>query len=206
MGLMNKYHQFLRMRRSVRRFKRDTSTGSGQCPIPASVVDTILHTATFAPSAHNLQPWRFVQVQTNDAKEKLGNTLISKMRTDMKSEGTSQMDIEKRVKISLQRINEAPLIIILCRDKTALREDTPEEEIMAIQSTAVAGLQLLLAAEAEGISGSWICWVLYAQSEITEALNLPKNWLPEAMYFLGYADEEPRESQRSPNTDVRITR
>ena len=203
---MNKLHQFLRMRRSVRRFKRDPSTGSGQRPVPDTLMDAILHTATFAPSAHNLQPWRFVQVQTNGAKEKLGSALASKLRADMASEGAPQADIEKRVQHSLARINEAPLIIILCRDKTVLREDTKEEEIMAIQSTAVAGLQLLLAAEAEGLSGSWVCWVLYAQSEIIDALKLPGNWLPEAMYFLGYADEEPKKSQRYPSENLTIIR
>ncbi len=203
---MNKYHQFLRMRRSVRRFKGDPSTGLGQRPIPASVVDTILHTTTFAPSAHNLQPWRFVKVASDLGKEKLGDSLISKLRADMASEGAPQATIEKRAQHSLARISKAPLIIILCRDKTALREDTKEEEIMAIQSTAVAGLQLLLAAEAEGLSGSWVCWVLYAQSEIINALDLPENWLPEAMFFLGYADEEPQKSQRYLNEDLTIIR
>ncbi len=174
--------------------------------MPDTLMDAILHTATFAPSAHNLQPWRFVQVQTNGAKEKLGSALASKLRADMASEGAPQADIEKRVQHSLARINEAPLIIILCRDKTVLREDTKEEEIMAIQSTAVAGLQLLLAAEAEGLSGSWVCWVLYAQSEIIDALKLPGNWLPEAMYFLGYADEEPKKSQRYPSENLTIIR
>ncbi|MCQ3937769.1 MAG: hypothetical protein DPW18_12075 [Chloroflexi bacterium] len=39
---------FLRTRRSIRRFKPD--------PVPDSVIRELLHTATFAPSAHNRQP------------------------------------------------------------------------------------------------------------------------------------------------------
>ena len=193
---MNEFHHFLRMRRSIRRFKPD--------PVPASVIDAILHTATFAPSAHNLQPWRFVQVESNSAKEKLGNALTSKMRADMDAENALQSDIEKRVEISLNRIQEAPVIIILCRDTTAIREQKPEDEIMGIQSTALAGLQLLLAAQAKNISANWICWVLYAQKETINALNLPETWQPEAMFFLGYADEKLQEKTLIPLEKIRL--
>ena len=185
---MNELHHFLRTRRSIRRFKPD--------PVPASVVDRILATTTFAPSAHNLQPWRFALIQSDSAKEKLGLALTEKMRTDMDAENNSQAQIQKRVEVSLRRINEAPLIILLCRDITAIHKKKPEEEIMGIQSVALAGLQLLLAAHAEGLSGNWICWTLYAQEETKKALKLPETWLPEAMFFLGYADEEQKKSLR----------
>ncbi|MBT3322719.1 MAG: nitroreductase family protein [Anaerolineae bacterium] len=195
---MNKLHQFLKTRRSIRRFKPD--------PVPAHVMEAILHTSTFAPSAHNLQPWRFVQVESDSAKEKLGNALTTKMRTDMELEGALQADIQKRIKISLRRISEAPIIIILCRDIEAIRENKREDEIMGIQSIALAGLQLLLAAEAEKVSGNWICWVLYAQKETISALELPKNWLPEAMLFLGYADEEPEDAKHHTHENLTIKR
>ena len=64
---------------------------------------------------------------------------------------------------------------------------------MAVQSVAAVGLQLLLAAHAEGLGGNWICWPLYAQETACKALDLPETWEPQAMFFLGYADEEPRE-------------
>ncbi|MEW5941732.1 MAG: nitroreductase family protein, partial [Chloroflexota bacterium] len=50
----NELHAFLRTRRSIRRFKPD--------PVPGEVVSRILATATYAPSAHNLQPWRFIVI------------------------------------------------------------------------------------------------------------------------------------------------
>ncbi len=189
---MNEYHHFLRMRRSIRRFKPD--------PVPASVVDRILATATFAPSAHNLQPWRFALIQTSTAKEKLGHALTSNMRADSEAKGENQADIEKRVVISLRRIDEAPVIILLCRDLTAIRTNEPEEEIMGIQSVAAAGLQLLLVAHAEGLGGNWVCWPLYAQKETQDALALSKAWLPEAMFFLGYKNEDVKEALRQ-NTE-----
>ena len=172
---MNEFHHFLRTRRSIRRFKPD--------PVPASVVDRILATTTFSPSAHNLQPWRFAIVQQTRPRQKLGEALTKKMRDDMTVEGAPQTDIDKRVSISLRRIVEAPVIILLCRDVTAIRKEEPEESMMAVQSVALAGLQLLLAAHAEDLGGNWICWPLYAQKEARDALTLPETWQPQAMIF-----------------------
>ena len=180
---MNKFHHFLRERRSARRFKPD--------PVPASVVESILITATYAPSAHNLQPWRFVHIESSGAKEKLGKALTGKMRTDMEAEGAEQAQIKKRIETSLRRIDEAPVIILLCRDETGIRKEEPEEHIMGIQSVALAGLQLTLAAHAEGLSANWICWPLYAQEETINALGLQKTWQPQVIIFLGHPDEMP---------------
>ena len=177
-------HTFLRTRRSIRRFKAD--------PVPDSVIKSILATATFAPSAHNYQPWRFTVVTDSLAKTRLGEAITSKMRADMQAEGADKSDIEKRATLSMRRMNEAPLVIILCRDINAVRTDSREEAIMGIQSTALAGLQLLLAAHAEGLGGNWICWSLYAQEATRATLELPETWEPQAMYFLGYPDETPK--------------
>ena len=185
---MNELHQFLRSRRSIRRFKPD--------PVPASVMDRILTTATFAPSAHNLQPWRFAHIQSSGAKEKLGKALTEKMRVDMEAENADPVQVKKRIDISLRRIAEAPVILLLCRDKAIIRKEEPEEHHMGIQSTALIGLQLMLAAHAEGLGANWVCWPLYAQKETQTALDLPEIWLPEAMFFLGYADETPENTFR----------
>ncbi|MCP4140605.1 MAG: hypothetical protein GY755_10010 [Chloroflexi bacterium] len=194
---MNDYHHFLRTRRSIRRFKPD--------PVPASVMERILTTATFAPSAHNLQPWRFVHVESSGAKKKLGKALTGKMRMDMEAEGAEQAQIEKRIDISIRRISEAPVIMLLCRNERAIRKKESEETIMGIQSVALAGLQLLLAAHAEGLGANWICWPLYAQQEIQNALELPKTWGPQAMFFLGYADEEASEKEQEPLDKILVS-
>jgi coenzyme F420-0:L-glutamate ligase/coenzyme F420-1:gamma-L-glutamate ligase len=176
-------HAFLRTRRSVRRFKTD--------PIPASVIKRILTSATYAPSAHNLQPWRFYVVTDLSVKSRLGQSLTASMRADMLSGGASESDIEQRVASSLRRIDETPVIIVLCRDVTAVRENKPKDVLMSIQSVAAAATYLLLGAHAEGLGGNWICWPLYAQEATRAALELPETWEPQAMFFVGYADETP---------------
>lgn len=174
---------FLRSRRSTRRFKPD--------PVPAEVVDKIIETATYAPSAHNLQPWRFAVLESQTTKQQLGEALTKAMRADMLLEGAVESDIRKRVDNSLKRLSDAPVSILLCRDVTAVREHKPEDTVMSIQSVANAGLQLLLAAHAEGLGGNWICWPLYAQEETRLVLALPDSWEPQALFFIGYPAMKP---------------
>ncbi len=192
---MNDFQTFLRTRRSIRRFLGPAAKTGKPEPVPAPVIERILETATYAPSAHNLQPWRFAVVTDSSAKDRLGIALTAKMRTDMAVEGAPQAEIDSRVERSLRRIHEAPVVILLCRDVTVIRKDEPEEVTMAIQSVALAGLQLLLAAHAEGLGGNWICWPLYAQEAARKALELPDTWEPQGMIFLGYADGEPKQKE-----------
>ena len=180
-------HNFLRTRRSIRRFKPDA--------IPASVVERMLLTATHAPSAHNMQPWRFVEIRDPVNTILLGKVLTEKMRADMLNSGASENEIEARVTRSLNRLTQAPLVILLCRETTSIKSRVPEELTMAVQSAALAGLQLLLAAHAEGLGGCWICWPVFASLETINALALPESWEPQAMFFLGFPDEDPPRSE-----------
>jgi len=195
---MNDFQNFLRTRRSIRRFKPN--------PVAASIIERVLKTATYAPSAHNLQPWRFAIIQTDAAKISLGQALTDKMRIDMAAEGASEVDIDKRVKNSLHRIEEAPLIILLCRDVTDIRKEEPEEHTMAVQSVALAGLQLMLSAYAEGLGSNWVCWPLFAQEATKKALELPNTWEPLSLFFLGYVDEQAAKKILKSLDEVLITK
>jgi nitroreductase len=67
------------------------------------------------------------------------------------------------------------------------------ERTMALQSVAAAALQLLLAAHAEGLGGVWVCSPLFAQETIRKTLSLSETWEPQGMFFIGYADELPKD-------------
>jgi nitroreductase len=66
------------------------------------------------------------------------------------------------------------------------------EYMMATQSVAAAGMQLLLAAHAEGLAGVWACWPLFVQETIQRNLNLSKSWEPQGMFFIGYPEGTPK--------------
>ena len=76
------------------------------------------------------------------------------------------------------------------------------ERMMAIQSTANAGLQILLAAHAEDLGAVWTCGPLFASGVIITTLNLPKTWEPQAMLLIGYPAEVPKLKEIKPLSDV----
>ncbi len=192
-------HQFLRTRRSIRHFQPDS--------IPDATVKRILETATYAPSAHDKQPWRFVVITSTEARSTLAQAVTDKFNQDMAKAEAPEKEIHERIERTIRRINEAPIIVILCRDITQVNIQPDEtarqaEVAMSRQSVAVAGLQLLLAAHAEGLGGTWICWPLFAPAEIGTALDLSPNWEPEGMVFLGVPKEHPNTPERKPVREI----
>jgi F420 biosynthesis protein FbiB-like protein len=192
-------HAFLRSRRSIRRFKPD--------PVPADCIQRILETAIYAPSAHNLQPWRFVVITNSATKSNLAEAITTRFRQDMTIEGVAEADIQSRVDRTIRRSTEAPVIIVLCRDTTKVKPQPDwypqqQEVLMGIQSVAVAGLQMLLATHAEGLGGTWICWPLYTPDETRHALGLSREWEPQGMLFLGFPAESPENPGRNSLLEV----
>ena len=185
---MENIRTFLRTRRSIRRFKTD--------PVPDSVLRDILHTATFAPSAHNRQPWRFIVLTDSSAKAHLSNAMAEEFQRDLEKDNLPAVEIAKKVAKSQERITGAPVVVILCVDMSEM-DNYPDERrkkaeyIIGIQSAANAGMQLLLAAHAEGLGGVWVCSPMFAQEIVQEALNISKQWEPQAMFLLGYPLEIP---------------
>jgi coenzyme F420-0:L-glutamate ligase / coenzyme F420-1:gamma-L-glutamate ligase len=192
-------HTFLRTRRTIRRFKPDA--------VPENVLQKILETATYAPSAHDQQPWRFAVVTGDSAKMHLAETITGRFLQDMLADGKPESDIQGRIERTIRRTNESPVIVVLCRDKNAV-DSQPDEaarqaEIkMGEQSVALAGLQLLLAVHAEGLGGNWICWPLFTPEETRRALELPAEWEPQGMVFIGYPAETPEAPLRRPFSEI----
>jgi F420 biosynthesis protein FbiB-like protein len=117
-------------------------------------------------------------------------------RRDLEHDNLSGEEIQGRIKKSRDRITSSPVIILLCMDMSEM-DNYPDarrseaERIMAIQSTANAGLQLLLAAHAEGLGAVWTCSPLFVPDTVSLALDLPNSWEPQGMFCIGYPAENP---------------
>jgi F420 biosynthesis protein FbiB-like protein len=192
-------HSFLRTRRSIRRFKPGT--------VDPVILTRIIETAAYAPSAHNRQPWRFAILTRSETKIRLSDSLTAAFRKDLAADGLPENEITALLDRSKSRINQAPVVIILCMDASEMdvypdEKRTSAERIMAIQSVAAAGLQMQLAAQAEGLSSVWTCSPLFSPVSVQSALDLPSNWEPQAMFFMGYADSLPKEKPLKPIHDI----
>ncbi len=126
---------------------------------------------------------------------------------DLQKDNLATEEIQKRLKRSRERITNAPVVILLCVDITEMdaypdAQRKQAEYLIATQSAANAGMQLLLAAHAEGLGSVWVCSPMFAQKTVQQALDLSSQWEPQAMFLIGYALEAPAVRERKPLEEI----
>ncbi len=189
-------------RRSIRRYEAR--------PIPREVITDLIKAGTWAPSAHNRQPWRFAVVETLAQKERLAIRMGDRLRHDLRADNAPPDVIEKDVERSYERITSAPVIILLClcmadMDVYADARRAQHEHTMAVQSVAMSAQNILLAAHDAGLGACWMCAPLFCGDVVQAALDLPDDWQPQGMLTVGYPAQE-RTKARKPLEDVIIWR
>ena len=191
---MHNLLDLIRTRRSIRRYTRDA--------VPADVVEQLLTAATWAPSAHNRQPWRFVVIADGQTRHRLAAVMGDQLRRDLAADGRSPEFIERDVGRSFARLTGAPLLILInltMADMDIYPDEhrARNEAVMATQSTAMAGQNLLLAAHALGLGACWVCAPLFCPTIVRETLDLPADWQPQGLITLGYPAEEKQKTRHS---------
>ena len=145
-------------RRSIRKFL--------DIPVEFEKVGNILDAARFAPSAGNLQDWKFILV-TDD-----------KMRQDIAKACVEQ-----------HWIGTAPVIIIVCTDPEKTKRFYGRSgEKFSIQNGAAVVQNMLLAAHAQGLGSCWIG--AFEDEAIKRMFSIPDNIIVQAIVPLGYPDEK----------------
>ncbi len=189
----------IRGRRSIRRYTPEA--------IPKEVILHLIEAATWAPSAHNRQPWRFVAITQPEVKERLARAMGNRLRADRTADGDDPDAIERDVARSYARLTGAPVLIVICLSMVDM-DSYPDprraqnERMMAVQSTAMAGQNLMLQAHALGLATCWMCAPLFVPALIRETLGLPADWESQGVITLG-KPAETREKSRAP-VDTRI--
>ena len=162
----------IRARRSIRSFRPD--------PIPNDTLDKLLEAARLAPSAGNVQPWAFYIVRNKQVQDRLADAALG--QTWMLT---------------------APVILVVCADLPRAGNSYGHRgvELYAIQDTAAAVENMLLAAVAEGLAG---CWVGAFREEVAaKALGIdPAHFRPLALIPLGYSSEAGRTPPKRPAEDT----
>jgi coenzyme F420-0:L-glutamate ligase/coenzyme F420-1:gamma-L-glutamate ligase len=193
--------EWMRTRRSTRRFLPRV--------VEPGVIRMVLQAATWAPSAHHRQPWRFVVLSSPQSRQGLANAMSVDFRRDLQSDGLPDEQVEAQVERSRRRIIEAPVAILLCLD-TGVGDVYPDarrqhsEVMMGVQGVAMAGENLLLSAHAFGLGGVWVCAPLFAQETVRQALNLAQTWQPQGLVLLGYPASIPELRPRRSVDEVAV--
>ncbi len=166
------FFDVLAKRRSVRGFEAER-------PVSAEDEGRLLEAACQAPSAGNVQPWRFFAVTSPDMKAKLMEAALGQ-----------------------PWVGEAPLVIVACADLSAHDKAYGRRgvELYSIQDVAAAVENILLAATALGLGS---CWVgAFKESKVAEALGLPRDVRPLAMVPIGYIRGDLWTPPKTPPSDI----
>lgn len=149
-------------RRSVRRFESR--------PVPADIVQSLLHAAMQAPSAANAQPWHFVVITDRQMLEKV---------TEFHPAAES--------------LHQAQVAILVCGDDRL--EKRPDRWM---QDCSAATQNILLAAHGQGLGAVWVG--IHPEpiriDSIRRMVNLPGEVHPLSLVAIGYPARVPQPVNR----------
>lgn len=189
----------IRQRRSVRRY--------ADRPIPERTILELIEAATCAPSPHNRQPWRFAILGDPAAKARLAEAMGARLRADRRRDGDPDEAIAADVARSRTRLTGAPVVVVACltladMDRYPDPRRAAAERLMAVQATAAAVQNLMLAATARGLGACWMCAPLFCPDTVRAVLDLPSDWEPQAIVTLGRPAAPGRERARRPVAEI----
>ena len=150
----------IRTRRSIRKYKDKQ--------VPWDNVVTILQAGKYAPSAGNLQSWKFIVVK-NDGKR----TAIAKACMEQEWMETAPVHI----------------VVVAEPKKIERHYGTRGERLYVVQECAAAMENMLLTAHSLGLGACWIG--AFDEDEIWRILGLPEEVSVQGIITVGYADETP---------------
>jgi nitroreductase len=145
-------------RRSIRKFTSQD--------IPMEILGLILDAGRYAPSAGNIQNWRFLIIKNKDRKQRIAEAAMQQMW-----------------------IAEAPVIIVVCAETEKITQfyGIRGERLYSIQNCAAAIQNMLLAAHALGLSSTWVG--AFDETMLRRCTNIPEDIRPQAILPFGYPDE-----------------
>lgn len=161
----------IKSRRSVRKYSnKDVSD---------SLIEKILEAASSAPSAGNRQPWEFIVVKDFETRKAL-----------------TEASFDQKWMI------QAPIFIVVCVNTRIAAATYGErgDRLYGVQGTAAAIQNMLLAAEALGLSA---CWVgAFSEPHVSVLAHCPSYARPCAIITLGYGLEKPKMPLRQPMEEI----
>ena len=112
-------------------------------------IERLLEAATYAPSHHVTEPWRFF-VLTGSARQALGDVMAASLRTRLEQNNGEHLQ-QKLVRERAKPLR-APVIIVVAI--TGVRH-LPGYPIECVEAAAAAIQNMLLAAEEMGLATVW---------------------------------------------------
>jgi coenzyme F420-0:L-glutamate ligase/coenzyme F420-1:gamma-L-glutamate ligase len=174
-------------RRTVREFSAQ--------PVGSEPVRRAIEAAFTAPAPHHSVPWRFVVLETEQARLRLLDAMLDAWKADLTADGFTGEQIARRVRRG-EPLRRAPLIIVPCLVAEAAHaypdaRRSAAERAMFLVSMGAAVQNLLVSLAAQGLGSCWVSSTLFCQPVASAALGLPADWEPMGAVGVGYPAAPP---------------
>ena len=189
-------------RRTIREFSAE--------PVNGDWVVRAVAAAISAPAPHHTVPWRFVILESPQARRALLDAMREAWVADLRSDGWSEESIAKRVRRG-DVLRNAPYLVVPClvmdgahayRDA---RRNAAEREMFVVASGA--GVQnFLIQLAVEGLGSAWVSSTMFCREMVRGALGLPANWDPMGAVAIGHPAAPPRDRAPREAADVILRR
>jgi coenzyme F420-0:L-glutamate ligase / coenzyme F420-1:gamma-L-glutamate ligase len=189
-------------RRTIRAFTAE--------PVDGQAVRRAVATALTAPAPHHSQPWRFVVLESAQARTVLLDAMREAWIADLRRDGFTAEQITRRIRRG-EPLRNAPLIVVPCLVTDAAHDYPDErraaaEQAMFTVSMGAAVQNLLIALAVEGLGSAWISSTLFCQDVAARAVDLPDGWRPMGAVAVGHAAEQARPRPPRDPGDFLLTR
>ncbi len=146
-------------------------------------------------------------MQDDRKKQNLAEAMGRELSRARIADGDDPQDVERDVERSIKRISQAPIVLVACLEMTEMdRYPDPQrnqaEYLMAVQSVAMVGQNIMLLAYAEGLGTCWMCAPLFSPSSVHETFDIPPEWIPQGLILLGHAETAVNLPNRKPLKEV----
>jgi coenzyme F420-0:L-glutamate ligase/coenzyme F420-1:gamma-L-glutamate ligase len=169
-------------RRSVRAFLPDR--------VDPALLQRAVAAAVTAPAPHHTTPWRFVLVDTDEAKNALLQAMRAAWTEDLTADGLPPDRIARRLAKSDALLGSAPYLVVPCL-VTEGAHDYPDERRrraereMFLVSMGAAVENLMVALTANGLGSCWVSSTMFCPAPVRRALDLPDGWDPMGAVAVG---------------------
>lgn len=163
---------------------------------PKELIEHVLEAATWAPTHHKTQPWRFF-VLTGRAREALGDVMA-----ECKAAHVSGPKAESKVEKARKKPLRAPVVIAVAVQPAL--DDDDVVEIEEIAATAAAVENMLLAAHAMGLGAMWRTGDACYDVKMQEFFGLREPARLLGFVYLGYPAMSPPRATRIPAEELTV--